>query len=54
MSGARQATYRADAEDIEDQMRDMRELYSCMHCKHTWIPRKEIVRICPKCKRMLS
>lgn len=22
----------------------------CMRCLHTWIPRKEDVRICPKCK----
>lgn len=22
----------------------------CCRCKHEWIPRKEEVRICPKCK----
>ena len=22
----------------------------CKRCQHTWIPKKEEVRICPKCK----
>ncbi len=22
----------------------------CQKCRHTWIPRKKEIRICPKCK----
>ncbi len=23
---------------------------TCKRCKHRWVPRKEDIRICPKCK----
>lgn len=27
-----------------------RLLLFCKRCKHQWIPRKQEIRICPKCK----
>jgi len=29
------------------------EKLKCLRCGHTWIPRQEDVRICPRCKSAL-